>query len=225
MSTEKREANAASLSYLLRGQQIDLYADRTLFWPAASTLVVADLHLGKSDTFRAFGIPLPRGTTEDNLARLGRLLDHTGAQRLLILGDFLHAHAGRTETLLEQVAAWRRVRHQLAIDLVLGNHDRRAGALPDAWRIQCHEELDEPPIIWRHEPATSPDGYIIAGHVHPGLRLRGRGEQLTLPCFAFGANYGLLPAFGDFTGHVAVRPQKGDTFFVLADDSLIRFDA
>jgi DNA ligase-associated metallophosphoesterase len=225
VNLENRAANADPVSHTLRGQRIDLYADRALFWGEAATLVVADLHLGKSDTFRSFGIPLPAGTTETNLARLGRLLDRTGAKRLLILGDFLHARAGRTDTLLEQVSGWRRSWDELAIDLLMGNHDRRAGPLPEAWHIQCHEELSEPPFVWRHEPGTSPSGYVIAGHVHPGVRLRGRGEQLTLPCFAFGAHYGVLPAFGDFTGYVPLQPQKGDAYFVLADDQIIRFDA
>ena len=33
--------------------------------------------------------------------------------------------------------------------------------------------------------------YKICGHVHPAVRLRGKGKQgITLPCFYFGLNFG-----------------------------------
>ena len=41
---------------------------------ASRTLFVADLHLGKSATFRARGLPVPSGTTQDNLRRLAALV-------------------------------------------------------------------------------------------------------------------------------------------------------
>ena len=44
-------------------------------------------------------------------------------------------------------------------------------------------------------------GYVLAGHLHPGVRLHGPGRQsVRLPCFAFGRNAALLPAFSEFTG-------------------------
>ena len=65
-------------------------------------------------------------------------------------------------------------------------------------------------------------GYALAGHVHPAVRLRGEGESLRLPCFWFGARYGVLPAFGAFTGTAEVRPREGDQVFVIAEDEVLR---
>ena len=42
-------------------ERVTLFADRALFWPRESALLIADLHLGKADTFRAAGIALPSG--------------------------------------------------------------------------------------------------------------------------------------------------------------------
>jgi hypothetical protein len=42
-----------------------------------------------------------------------------------------------------------------------------------------------------------------------------------LPCFWFGAEVGLLPAFGGFTGSADVAPRGGDRVFVIADGEVI----
>lgn len=205
-------------------QTLALYPQRALYWQQADTLVVTDVHFGKAATFRAHGIALPAGTTQATLARLRDLLIQTRAARLLILGDLLHAKAGRSQAVLEQVTAWRQQFQTLAVDLVLGNHDLRAGRPPDAWDMRCVEELVEPPFVWRHKPAPSDAGYVVAGHVHPAVRLRGPGEQMTLPCFYFGDAGALLPAFGDFTGWGLIRPKSNEPVFVVAENSVIRMN-
>ena len=44
---------------------------------------------------------------------------------------------------------------------------------------------------------------------------------MTLPCFYFGRDYALLPAFGEFTGTAVVRPRAGEGVFVLAGDEVV----
>lgn len=207
------------------GQTLTLYPERGVFWHQEATLIVADVHFGKAAAFRASGIPLPAGTTQNNLHRLGRMIDITSARRLLILGDLLHAKRGVTREVVDQVAMWRQARSALQIDLVLGNHDQHAGRPPEAWLMHSADELVEPPFVWRHHPGESPDGYVVAGHIHPAVSLRGRGEGVTLPCFYFGQKGAILPAFGEFTGFAQVRPRRGEAVFVIADDEVIRVDA
>lgn len=224
MSDVDWQMSGETLNFLLKGQELNLFVNRALYWRQEKTLVIADVHLGKSATFRSFGIAMPSGTTMATLQRLTLLLWRTGAERLLILGDLLHARAGQTKAIRQRVTEWRREHSNLAIDLVLGNHDRQAGRPPHAWGIQCHDKLVEPPFVWLHEPQKSAEGYVVGGHIHPGVYLRGPGESLTLPCFAFGPDFALLPAFGDFTGYAVIQPRKGDTVFVVAEDTLLRFD-
>src|SRR6476469_9316188 len=83
---------SAETSYdiVMAGERVALYAARALYWPRCMTLFIADLHLGKAATFRAGGVPLPRGSTAADLARLTRLIERTSAARLGVLGDFLH---------------------------------------------------------------------------------------------------------------------------------------
>ncbi|MGB3619143.1 MAG: phosphoesterase, partial [Catalinimonas sp.] len=66
------------------------------------------------------------------------------------------------------------------------------------------------------------DGYALAGHLHPAVRLNGGGASLRLPCYWFGAQQGLLPAFGAFTGTATVRPRAGDGVFVIAEEQVMQ---
>jgi len=223
-----------------QGETLWLLPERAVYWPRAGTLIVADVHFGKAAAFRAGGIAVPGGTTAAMLRRLSAALDRTGAARLLILGDLLHARAGRAPHTLEQVAAWRAARPDLRITLIRGNHDSRAGDPPDNWGIECLDApVVEAPFVWLHQPPKcragwqpavqaeeagyqpALQGYPVAGHVHPAVALGGNGRALTLPCFYFGRDYALLPAFGEFTGTAVVRPRSGERVFVLAGDEII----
>lgn len=208
----------------LAGEEVLLLPERALFWPRAATLVAADFHWGKGATFRAAGIPIPFGATSDDLARLDAALLRTCARRLVVLGDLFHARAGRIATrTLAELRRWRALRPELEIQLVRGNHDRHAGDPPEDLRINCVDApAYVPPFILRHEPAPSPDGYTLAGHVHPGLVLYGRALQRErLPCFLLRERVALLPAFGSFTGLGVVEPAPEDRAFVVGDGEVI----
>lgn len=211
------------LDVTIRGEGLRLLPEKAAFWPRAGTLFVADLHLGKPDTFLAAGVPVPPDTAAADLARLSGLLASTGARRLVVLGDLFHARAGRSAGLFATVADWRAAHPDLAVLVVRGNHDRHAGDPPPGWNFTpVSEPHPDPPFALRHHPDPTPGLYTLAGHLHPAYTLRGRGRQrLRLPCFWFGPGVGVLPAFGGFTGTADVRPAPGDRVFVVADGDVL----
>jgi DNA ligase-associated metallophosphoesterase len=213
----------SDLTLTLAGESVLLLPERALFWPRHATLFVADTHWGKAAAFRAAAIPVPGGATSADLDRLQRALDRSGARRLVVLGDLLHARAGRAEGTLAAIAAWRRSQPELEILLVRGNHDRSAGDPPPEWGFElASEPVTLNPFVLRHTPEPSADGYVLAGHLHPGVRLLGAGRQRELlPCFWFGSRVGVLPAFGSFTGSLPIAPQPGDAIVVVAGDELV----
>ena len=206
------------------GEKLVLLAERAVYWPARKALFIADFHLGKAASFRRLGIPLPVGTTGENVRRLDRAIEKTGATQVIFLGDFLHSAHGRAQRTLATFQEWRESRPQVALTIVRGNHDKRAGDPPECWSARCIDAGEVAgPFILNHEPGPSRAGYALAGHIHPAVRLSASGEKsLRLPCFWFGARYGVLPAFGAFTGNAEVLPRRGDQVFVIADHEVLQ---
>lgn len=203
--------------------RFQLLPAKALHWRDANTLIIADPHFGKAAAFRSAGIPVPTGTTLANLNRLDAALRATEAKRLIIVGDFLHARAGRTDQTMTLLEQWRRDHAQLDIVLVRGNHDLNAGDPPPEWNIKCvNEPWIDCDLVFCHEPRDHDDGTVIAGHVHPCVKLHDvDGSTHRAPCFLFRKKQILLPAFGSFTGGHPIRPRKGDRVFVVGPEGVI----
>lgn len=191
----------ASLSVMVDGRPLVLSSLRAMFDPTLRCLMVADPHFGKDAVFRARGIPVPVGSTADNLMRLDMLIAEFEPALLVFLGDLLHARESHAPETLDALHAWRARHAALRVVLVEGNHDRHAGALPASLNV---EYVQEP---WRvgpwalcHHPRSVDGAYALAGHLHPVYRVTTRTDSVRVPCFRFGATCGVLPAFGSFTG-------------------------
>lgn len=207
----------------IAGERLVLLPERAAYWERTRTLFVADPHFGKAAAFRAAGVLVPRGTTSETLARLDACLQRTGASRVVFLGDFLHAKEGRSPETFRTINEWRDRRSSIEMTLVRGNHDARAGDPPNELRIVCvSAPVLERPFVFAHHPVRSDDGYVLAGHIHPGVTLHGAGKQSSkLPCFWFGRETAVLPAFGEFTGLARVSPVEGDAVWVVADGLVV----
>jgi uncharacterized protein len=210
-----------ALQTIAGGERVVLDAGRALFWPRERTLFVADVHLGKAAAFRAGGVPLPRGSTAADLARLSRLLERFAAARLVVLGDFLHAKAGRVGALAQAFVAWRLRHAALDVLLVRGNHDAHAGDPPADWRVACVDEPHAlPPFLACHAVHSPQTGYALCGHLHPGVRIEAAGESARLPCFVLGTRRAILPAFGRFTGLAEIELGRDERIVAIAGRDL-----
>lgn len=204
------------------GALLRLLPERVVYLPEHHTLLVADAHIGKAQSFRRHGVPVPGGTTAETLARLSRAVAATGAQQVVFLGDLLHSAQARAVATLQAFADWRTAHTGLALTLVRGNHDDHAGDPPPAWGMHCVDgPLHLGPLALAHHPAAIDGRYVLAGHLHPAAIVAGRGPgRLRLPCFHLGPAIGVLPAFGDFTGMHVMPRGPDDRVVVIAEDSL-----
>jgi DNA ligase-associated metallophosphoesterase len=200
-----------------------LLPGRALHCPAEAAVVVADVHLGKAASFRALGVPVPAGTTAANLAALSALLVTTGAQRLVVLGDLFHAAPAHGEARRAALSRWRERHAAVTVVLVEGNHDARAGRPDAALGI---EVVDEPwplgGVLLAHHPVFVAGQTVLAGHLHPCVRLWGRANDgVRLPCFWLRPGQVILPAFGDFTGGATIAREPGDRVVAVVEDRLV----
>ena len=217
---------AGALDIVVAGETVCLLAQKALYWPRRNMLVVADIHFGKAASFRALGVPVPRGTTTQNLDALDALMALCEVEHLMFLGDFLHARAAHADATQAAMLAWRHRHADLALTLVRGNHDRHAGDPAAALDI---EMVDEPyalaPFSFCHHPDLATAGYALAGQIHPTYLLATRFDALRLPCFVVGTGRMILPSFGAFTGGFSITPGAGDAVFVSSGEQvhLVRY--
>lgn len=209
----------------LLGEDFELLPLRALWWPRRRTLLIADTHLGKGNVFRLAGVPVPEACDSD-LARLSSLISNYAPDRLIILGDLLHAPAARSPEVLSALARWRNLHRVLDVLLVRGNHDLKAGDPPACLRFRtdnepAHDCADDGPVRLAHVPPVSHeesgDTLTLCGHIHPAIRLHGPVSSLRAACFWYTGDALVLPAFGSFTGCASIAPREHHRVFVVGD--------
>lgn len=188
---------------------------KIVFDPLQQALLVADVHFGKAATFRSLGVPVPAGTTMENLDRLGVAIEIFQPKSVYFLGDLLHAKAAHNPDLLDKLHLWRVKHSDIEMVLIRGNHDSKAGDPPAGLNISV---VEEPFMLGGfalcHYPQTVPNALVLAGHEHPVVVLNGKGRsRARLPCFYLKADQLILPSFGAFTGGYQVLPQPGELVF------------
>ena len=216
------------LLHIINGNSFWVTPERCLFWEEENTLIVSDLHLGKSGHFRKAGIAVPSSIYKADLQRLIAQLYLFKADRLIIAGDLTHSASNKE---LDLFIKWRKDFSLLHIDLVKGNHD----ILQDVWYDEAGIKISEwklliEPFLFIHDlnavkklTAAEKARYTFTGHLHPGIRLKGKGRQtLYFPCFYFAKDHCVLPAFSRFTGTYKVEPQKNETIFAIVENKLLQ---
>lgn len=209
-------------------QHLWLSPDRCIFWEEEKSLIVSDLHFGKTGHFRKFGIPVPQKVYREDLQRLFNQVQHFQPRQLIVVGDLFHSRENKE---LDMFRKWRHDFPSLNIHLVKGNHD----ILNDDWYRQTdihitEEELQVNHFRFRHDPASPPSRasnetgqYFFAGHIHPGIRISGLGRQsLRFPCFYFAKDYCILPAFGGFTGTALIEPANDENIFAIVENRIVQ---
>ncbi len=223
MNTATDQFARASIACDCQGETLWLHPERCLYWPARRTLLVADIHFGKEHSFGRAGIAIPGGISEHDLRRLSALIDGSGAENLIILGDFMHAAPARNEPWLLALSHFLDDHSDLDIQIVAGNHDKPRARLRVDERIRWQaESLVQHPFVLQHHPASDKRGYVLCGHLHPVYRVStGRLPGLRAPAFWFRDNHAVLPAFGGFTGGMAVSPESGDRLYVAGPECVV----
>ncbi|MGB3491774.1 MAG: ligase-associated DNA damage response endonuclease PdeM [Elainellaceae cyanobacterium] len=220
---------AAAHRLELDGTYLHLLPEKAIYVESLACLLVSDVHLGKAETFQAFGIPIPSATNRDSLSRLQTLCDRLNPKTLVILGDLFHAKEGLTSSV---VKAWVDFVNAVSADihLIVGNHDRSLLSDLDQLLIQCHWQGLSMGSLWlTHDPVPLPpdQGHTlnICGHIHPCLRLTTKLDDIRLPCFYLDNRQRqlTLPSFGAFTGGHNVSLHQDSVAYGIVDNTITPF--
>ncbi len=118
------------------GEELILDKERALYLPQHQLLAISDLHLGKSAHFRQAGVQVPSTIAQNDLQRLGLLIEKYKPTTLLINGDMFH-HGLNAD--IDEFSAWRKQYQELNFLLVKGNHDRLTNTDYASMNIDIHE--------------------------------------------------------------------------------------
>lgn len=205
------------IQHTLSGNTFLLSSSRCIFWQEQKTLILSDLHLGKTGHFRKSGIAVPQAIFKEDMQRLVTQIQVFNPQLVIIIGDMFHSYDNKEHDFFLK---WRNDFPLLSIQLVKGNHD----ILKENWYKSAgitieNCELTIGGFVFVHDFTdcrVPVNGYIFSGHIHPGISIRGLGKQsLRFPCFYFGEQYAVLPAFSRFTGTHEIKPKRGESVYAL----------
>lgn len=184
-------------------------------------LIMSDLHIGKTMHFRKAGLPIPSNARNTDLSQLITIFETHKPSHVVVLGDLFHSDLNsEVEDLAMVIAGFKDIK----FELVIGNHDVLEPAVYRSLDFEVTDQVTIENLTMTHEPIKlqNKNQVNLHGHIHPGVHLRGKGRQsLVMPCFHFAESHICLPAFGELTGCVKIRPKKNDRIFAIANDQVI----
>lgn len=205
--------------FSLHQQTFWLSTERCIFWEEQKSLIVSDLHFGKTGHFRKSGIAVPQSVYKEDLQRLVSLIQFYKPRQIIAVGDLFHSAANKE---LDFFLKWRNDFQQLHIRLVKGNHDilkKDWYSSADISVSDAHLNIGNICFVHDIAEACAPSenvAYYISGHIHPCVKLNGLGKQIiSLPCYYFTESFAVLPAFSKFTGTANIEPKSGDKVFAI----------
>lgn len=207
---------------LCQNETLTLTNQRALVWEREQTLVVSDLHIGKTAHFRKAGIAIPVDILHNDLKRLQKLILHFDIKTVLMVGDLFHA--GKN-TDMELFQFWMQDFLHIKFELIKGNHDRLSNTFYQSLHIDVYPAYkDVYPFRFVHDSKhCDSELFCISGHTHPGAVINGRGKQfIKLPCFEVGEQLLVLPAFSEFTGLNTKKSSESSNWFAFTETSVFK---
>jgi len=214
----------APILHTIHDQHFWLSPERVLYWEQEKTLIVSDLHFGKTGHFRKSGIAVPQSVYKEDLQRLFAQISFFKADQLLIVGDLFHSIANKE---MDFFLKWRKDISQLPFLLIKGNHDILSPNWYQEASIEVKNQYQIHQFRFVHDPTESitseeDHSFIFSGHLHPGVIVRGLGKQsLRFPCFYFTEKQAILPAFSHFSGLAVIEPKKKDQVYAIVNQSIV----
>jgi DNA ligase-associated metallophosphoesterase len=206
------------------GHNFILHPARCMFWEKENTLILSDLHLGKTGHFRKEGIAVPQQVYQNDLNRLISVISYFNPEEIILVGDLFHSKANKE---WEWFTSIRNNFLFIKFRLVLGNHDRLPHGMEDKMGIEVKTSIQKKNILFLHnaEDKANLDTVnigMICGHIHPAIQFQsGIRQKMRLPCFHFTPTICTLPAFSLFTGSHTIKPKVADRVFAITENEII----
>ena len=206
-------------SLRIQDQHFTLHPSGALYWEEEKMLLISDVHLGKVTHFRKYGAAVPASLIQKNFELLDSVMTYFKPARLCFLGDLFHSHINNEWHYFEKWTA----KYSTWTWLVTGNHDIIPPLKFESLGINIQDEILVGPFLLTHHPVKREGFFNLSGHIHPAIRLRGKGRQtIKLPCFFKSTDQLILPAFGSFTGTHVLEAGAEDEIYACTQKEVLK---
>tara|TARA_B100001057_G_scaffold311714_1_gene311746 strand:+ start:943 stop:1596 length:654 start_codon:yes stop_codon:yes gene_type:complete len=176
------------------------YPNKSLYWKRLNTLIVADLHLGKSISFAKNKQFLPPYDSKDTLDNLFTSLKDINPKKLIIVGDFIHDIFSVKSLTNKDYKKLKFYNDFIEFIWVKGNHDENIYLK----NFKNYKQYKVEGIIFSHQPIQT-SLYQICGHYHPKAKIFHKGKIIYKSSFVHNNNIFILPSFGSLTGGLNIN--------------------
>lgn len=203
--------------------ELELLPEKVIWVSSLNSIFAADLHFGKAAHFRKSGIPIPEQIHDHDLELIRQLIVTYKPVDFYFLGDLFHSDWNDQ---WEYLNSFLGEFGGTTFHLIKGNHDILSPTIYKQSSFTIHTEpITIGKLMLSHEPMNAiPAGYLnLCGHIHPGIRIYGKGRQsIRIACFHRRGDQLILPAFGQFTGLALIKPKAGDQIYGVTQKKIIQ---
>ncbi|MBN9319679.1 MAG: phosphoesterase [Caulobacterales bacterium 68-7] len=190
-------SDCGGLTVEVHGAEALLRCSGAMWLPASRTLAVADLHFEKGSAYAARGQMLPPYDTRETLNRLEAEVAALAPAVLVFMGDTFHDSRAESRIATDDLARVAALASGRTLVWVIGNHDEHAPLDLPGDKV---DDLAVDGLTLRHEPQPGLQPGEAAGHLHPCVKVAGRGRAVRRRAFVTDGLRVILPAFGAYAG-------------------------
>ena len=178
------------------------YPNKSLYWKRLNTLIIADLHLGKSVSYAKNKQFLPPYDTKEILDELFISLEEIKPNKLIIVGDLLHDAFSTLSLKEKDHKDFRQYMKNTDFIWIKGNHDKNIEI--KGFNNFSKYEVDK--FLFTHIPISS-SLFQICGHYHPKAKISHKGKTIFKTSFVHNEKILILPSFGILTGGLDINSE------------------
>ena len=191
-----------------------------IFITEIDTLVISDLHFGKSFSFAKIGNFLPPYDINETIEKIRRLIEKYSPKQIISLGDNFHEQ--KTLKMIDKISIKKinETFNQLDVIWIDGNHDENLKNKKLIYgRFKKNHTFSSLTFTHIKSQKLESNSFEFSGHFHPKISFKHNGINYLCKCFALGKNFCILPAFGSFTGGLDIN--SSELKKILPDDKTV----
>ncbi|MDC3100870.1 ligase-associated DNA damage response endonuclease PdeM [Pelagibacteraceae bacterium] len=179
------------------------YPNKSLYWKRLNTLIVSDLHIGKSISYAKNKQFLPPYDTKEILNELFVSLDKIKPRNLIIVGDLLHDVFSTLSLKHQDHKNFNQYMDNTDFIWIKGNHDKNIQI--EGFKNFTKYKINK--FLFTHIPIET-SSFQICGHYHPKVKISHRGKTIFKTSFVHNEKIFILPSFGILTGGLDINSKQ-----------------